>query len=204
VRRLILQRLRHYQINRKPTNMLRYLLPLVLIVGSVLSFIYITNPIYQNIQVLQVQKTTYQGALDNAKKLLADYQGLITKYNAFSPESLDRLHKILPDTVDNISLVLEMERLGAENGMAITNVQFDGAGIGGKSSSQSQNKKPYNELNITFSTQSTYPNFVQFMSELEKNLRVVDFSSVAFATSDTDTKGVQKYTVSITTYYLKQ
>jgi hypothetical protein len=69
----------------------------------------------------------------------------------------------------------------------------------------------YGTWNLQFSTEGTYSNFLSFVQDLEKNLRIVDISSIEFS-SDTGTGGVgmstsspdtYTYTFKIETYWLK-
>ena len=186
--------------------MLRYIFPILLVIGSVLSFMYVTNPMYAKVKELQADKLIYQDAVEKSNTLVAEYDALVAKYNAVSPDDMDRLNKLLPDNADNIRLVLEMERLGAKYDMALTNVKFDtdpNAQTSSKSSRTGKDVKPYTEFKVMFTTQSSYESFIQFMSEMEKTLRLVDFKSIDFSSTDTNTKGIMKYNVTITTYYLK-
>ena len=49
-------------------------------------------------------------------------QSLLSRFNAFKTEDLDRLRKLLPDHVDNVRLILDLDNLAARHGMALQNV----------------------------------------------------------------------------------
>src|SRR3990170_5826718 len=87
---------------------MKYLLSIILIAASIgLFFVYI-NPSYLGVKDLRAQESSFNEALSNSKKLQAIRDTLVTKYNSFSPTTMDRIKKFLPDNVDNIKLVLEI------------------------------------------------------------------------------------------------
>ena len=69
-------------------------------------------------------------------------------------------------------------------------------------------RKDYGVWNLGFSTQGTYSNFVNFVKDLEKNLRIVDIVSVDFSSSsgigvNPALSSIYKYDFKIKTYWLK-
>src|SRR3989338_10618623 len=86
------------------------------------AFILFTQPNYDTAKALEAQIAEYNQALDKAAELQQLKQSLLSRYNAFNPADLDRLHKLLPDHVDNVRLVLDLDNLAARNGMALQNV----------------------------------------------------------------------------------
>ena len=94
--------------------MFRFIVPAILIGLSItLSFVFI-NPLYtgvNGITDLKAQIVSYNDALNNSKSLEAERDKLTQKYNSIDPANLIKLQKLLPDGVDNIRLVLEIEKL---------------------------------------------------------------------------------------------
>lgn len=85
----------------------------------------ITQPIYAEIQSLQQEADAYGQALDNSKALKAERDRLTDKFNSFSKEDMDKLDKMLPNSVDNIQLILEIQEEAAKRGIIVKNVQFE-------------------------------------------------------------------------------
>ncbi len=188
-----------------------------------------TNPIVSSISKINTEISSYNEALNNAKSLEEERDKLTKKYNAIDPDSLDKLQKLLPDNVDNIRLVLEIEKLAIPYGMRLKDVKYDSTQsnnstststpptsttgssssdvISDKSTARGDNKQ-YGTWNLEFSTEGSYSNFISFVKDIESNLRIVDISSIAFS-SDTDTLGKTKtpdsykYDFKIKTYWLK-
>src|SRR3989344_8513442 len=90
-------------------------------VASAIFFLY-TQPAYDTVQGLSTQIDQYNQALDKAAQLQQLKQTLLSRYNSFNPADLDRLQKALPDHVDNVRLVLDLDSLAGMHGMALQNV----------------------------------------------------------------------------------
>jgi Tfp pilus assembly protein PilO len=174
-----------------------------------------TNPIYQQIPVLRAEVDSYNEALNNSKALENERDKLTSKFNSINKEDLDKLEKLLPDNIDNIRLILEIEKIASPYGMVLKDVKYNAeesveakptnakqAGSGAKSATS----KDYKVLNMEFSVSGTYNNFINFTKDLESNLRIVDISSISFSSevdSKTNPTGLYKYNFKIKTYWLK-
>lgn len=104
---------------------MRWLLPIFLIGVGVGGFILITKPIYADIEALQKEGAAYEQALQNSANLQKERDRLTTKLNSFSPDDLAKLEKMLPNTVDNIKLILEIQEQASNQGIVVKNVQFE-------------------------------------------------------------------------------
>src|SRR5258708_7571843 len=104
--------------------MTRFIMPIVLIGIAITVFFVFTNPIYSNTSGLKTQIASYSDALANSKALQSQRDALTAKYNAINPDDLAKLQKLLPDNVDNIRLILEIEQIASPYGMALTNVKY--------------------------------------------------------------------------------
>jgi Tfp pilus assembly protein PilO len=199
--------------------MFRYILPVILIGVAIAGFFMFTDPLYNSISSERIEVASYNEALDNSKALEAERDKLTQKENSFDPVNLSKIQKLLPDNVDNIRLILEIEKIASPYGMVLKNVKYDatnnntttpqtGGVIQGGTSSSGKN---YGTWNLGFSTQGTYDNFINFIKDLENNLRVVDISSIQFSSSANSTSTglnpsspeAYKYDFTIKTYWLK-
>lgn len=104
---------------------MRFLLPLALIGVGIGGFFLITSPIYDDIKSLQAEAEVYNQALENSANLQKERDRLTTKYNSFSVEDITKLEKMLPNSVDNIQLILEIQEEAAKRGIIVKNVQFE-------------------------------------------------------------------------------
>jgi Tfp pilus assembly protein PilO len=196
--------------------MFKLVIPIILIAVSITAFLALSSPLYRDILVLRETKAAYNQALGNSKMLENERDKLTKKYNSINPDDLTRLVKMLPDNVDNIRLILEIEKIALPYGMVLRDVKYDtlkeevaevpppGVIQGGMVILPE--RKDYGSWTLEFATNGSYVNFINFLRDLERNLRIVDVSSLSFASgSDVLTFPLESYRYSfkIKTYWLK-
>ncbi|MCF7834086.1 MAG: hypothetical protein K9L98_00945 [Candidatus Pacebacteria bacterium] len=199
--------------------MFKFLIPTILIGLSVALFLTFTNPTYKKIGELRTMIASYDEALSNSKSLETERDNLTFKFNAMNPSDLARLEKLMPDSVDNIRLILEIEKLALPYGMVLKDVKYNTTAeeendpnqrsAGSRTSGVSRD--PYGTWELGFSTEGVYKNFVNFLKDLERNLRIVDLSSIEFSSPDSTIKEgansklpqAYKYQFNVKTYWLK-
>ncbi len=196
--------------------MLRFVMPVILIAISVTGFFLFTKILYDETLGLRAQVASYDEALNNSKMLENERDKLTKKYNTISEDNLVRIQKFLPDNVDNIRLILEIEKIATPYGMALRDVKYDttkqdtatksGTVVQSGGSGSSSLNKEYGTWNLEFSTEGSYNNFLNFVRDLENNLRIVDIASIQFS-SQVPVKfpfsESYKYAFKIKTYWLK-
>ena len=170
-------------------------------------FFFYTKPTYDNAQSLQASIGEYNQALEKAAELQSVRQALLSRYNAFNPADIDRLHRLLPDHVDNVRLVLDLDNIAQRYGLALQNVVVGSAqGTTATAVSAIGGDQAYDSLTFKFATEGTYENFVRFMGDLERSLRIVDLVALSMSgTGGPQTGGDPTYRFDITvkTYWLK-
>lgn len=181
---------------------MRLLLPLVLTGAAIGLFIMYTKPTYEGLKGDIATVGAYDDALNKSKELKAIKDKLDSARNAFSPEDEQKLVRLLPDQVDNIRLVIDINNIAARRGLALS-----GVALGEVSANSSQASPlavgPSSDLlgsvSLGFSVAATYEEFLTFLQDLEHSLRILDIESLSFSTADT---GKTTYNVSIRTYWL--
>lgn len=183
------------------------------ILGLVLAggiFFAFTQPNFEGIRALETQIDQYDEALAKAAELQQIKQSLLSRYNAFNPNDVSRLQKLLPDHVDNVRLVLDLDSLAVRHGMALQNVVISGPTSSetapGVIAAAGGSRQKYDSLTLKFRTQGTYQNFTVFLEDLESSLRVVDLVSLSLErVTGTQLAGepLYRYDITIRTYWLK-
>src|SRR3989344_3137700 len=105
--------------------MTRFILPVILIGISIAVFSMFTSPIYNQMAGLRTKAASYNEALSNSKALENERDKLTTKYNSINPDDLIKLQKLLPENIDNIRLILEIEQIALPYGMVLKNVKYN-------------------------------------------------------------------------------
>ncbi len=196
---------------------MKFVMPAILIGIAIAVFFIFVSPLYGELSDLRGEAASYNEALGNSKALENERDKLTAKYNAFSREDLQKLEKLLPESVDNIRLILEIEQLAAPYGMALKNVQYSAADTNTAVASTTtvarggsrQARKDYGVLELEFTVSGDYNDFMKFVRDLENNLRIVDIASVEFSSNTSTIAGrtpapeIYDYNIQIKTYWLK-
>lgn len=186
--------------------MMRYIFALLglLIAGAI--FFWYTKPTYDSVQVVKEEIAQYDAALAKAAELQQLKEQLLKRYNSFSPENLDRIQKLLPDHVDNVALILDLDNLAAKYGMPVENVDVSTpastvASNSGVATIGASGQK-YDSVTIHFSTKGTYTDFIALLTDLEQALRVVDLVELKLQPGQGGST-VYSYDLTLRTYWLK-
>lgn len=168
-----------------------------------------TQPTYDHVRTLQSKVGEYDQALEKAAELQELKQSLLSRYNAFDPADLDRLHKLLPDHVDNVRLVLDLDNLAGRHGMALQNVVVSNPASEpsnpGAISTIGAGTQRFDSLTLKFTTHGSYEDFISFLQDIEASLRIVDLVSLSLAGEGILNAGnpTYRYDITIRTYWLK-
>ncbi|MEK7063728.1 MAG: type 4a pilus biogenesis protein PilO [Patescibacteria group bacterium] len=176
------------------------IIPIICIVIAGGLFYWYIDPTYAEVRELRAEEATLNQALDRALELQETRDQLLSRYNTFAQLDLERLEKLLPDHVDNVRLVLDLDGIAVKYGMRVRNVTIE---------DPNKNKKPtdvvgpaesrYESMVISFSVTGNYDTFRQFMLDLERSLRIVDLESLTFSAAEND---LYDFSVSLRTYWL--
>lgn len=182
-------------------------------------FIVFTDPIYADVRNLKTEVTTYNTALSNSTELQKTRDSLIEIYKNVTNEDKNNLEHFLPNTIGNIPLILEIEKIANLYGMPIKDIKFETKsleeGIVNKDTTVIAEKAPvdylpYGVFPMEFVIEGKYDTFVSFLKDLERNLRLVDVKSISFAvpaapTGNTSTinPNIYSFTLKIEIYWLK-
>ena len=197
---------------------MKFAAPLILIALAVAAFFLMAVPIYGGLSTLRAEISSYNEALGNSKALENERDKLAAKYNSFRTEDLARLEKLLPESADNIRLILEIEQIASPYGMALKDVKYNtvdtagGPAAGGsvvQRTGAKQASKSYGTMDLEFNTSAPYDNFINFTRDLENNLRIVDIAAISFSSDKGPSLGkiapasLYDYNFKIKTYWLK-
>lgn len=206
---------------------------ILFLTASVLIFFFLIDPLYGDVKDLRTNVSTYNSALSNSTELQKTRDDLIESYKQISEKDREKLNHLLPSTINNIELILEIEKIANLHGMPISDIKFDST-IGVKTNSDGSSPDansanrivvendptsylPYGVFPISFAIEGKYSVFLEFLKDLESNLRIVDIKSVSFNVPDSgsgdqtvDVKNkkildpsIYRYTLKVETYWLK-
>jgi Tfp pilus assembly protein PilO len=186
---------------------MRSIFLVILIALSVGAFLLYVKPKYEDARDFKTQIADYSSNLDTAEKLKTSREELIAKYNSIPKSDLDNLKALLPDSVDNIRLLIQIDSLAVRNGLStVRNVNYQAETSESTQKAKVATGEPYQDFTISFETTGQYQNFLSFLSDLEANLRVIDITKIEFSPS-ASTQALtssMSYKITLKTYWLKQ
>lgn len=196
-------------------------LPVVFIlIAGALFFGYIHPTVLGSIADTSKEIKQYDGALQAAKRFEQKQTQLALEQKALPADGVSRLQAFLPDGVDNVQLILDLDGLAARSGLKIldfntteskkqntptaANVQTTapqaGAIVPGSTSTALESNKPYDSLDLSISATGTYAELRTFLQSIETSLRPLDL--VEFQLADSAT-GVYTYQMTFRLYWLR-
>jgi hypothetical protein len=182
---------------------MRLLLPILLVGSAIGLFVLYTNPVYQDIKGLSGEVAAYDEALNRSQELRAVRDELLAKRNTFPPAGVQKLERMLPDNVDNIRLIIDINNIAARHNLSLGNVQLGEvtqAGSARNAGAVGASGEAVGSVSVGFSVAATYDNFLRFLVDLEHSLRLIDVESLSFTINP---DGLPTYAFSIRTYWLQ-
>ena len=177
--------------------MFNIIAPIVITAASIGLFFMQTSPIMDRVVLAEKERVAYS----DAQKSSEQYQELLkaknAEFNQIDDSKKNALKKFLPDSIDNVKLIIDINQIASDKGMTIRNISIKG----GDSSAVGPDTRAYGVATLGFSVTGSYGTFKEFLKALETSLRLVDVTSVSFSTGDKDQ---YEYSVEVNSYWLKQ
>ncbi len=191
---------------------MRTFFPTLLIIAALGLFFTFTDSTYTKVKELKTKVADLNDALGRSKEILKKRTDLQNQYKSFSARDLESIEKLLPNNVDNIQLILDINGIARNHGMVLKGIKIGGdqTASANTTATASQtsaapralgpDKSTIGSLTLSFNVSASYEDFISFIKDLEQSLRIVDITSLSFKVSDT---GPYQYAVTIKTYWLK-
>ncbi len=206
--------------------MIQFMLPIFILLASAGVFFGFTKNEYQAVQDRKAEVAEYDKAVQNSTILLKKREELLDLKNKFQKDDLNRLNILMPDDVNSTKLILEIEHLATSvHNLAFEDPKYDpnkkiaslGAVSGGAPAStdgasakdakpvnpkiqELENQKEYGSFELEFTLIGTYSDFIAFLGDLEKSLRIVDIQQLQIVPKEGNNL---KYVLKVQTYWLK-
>jgi hypothetical protein len=139
-------------------------------------------PHYTAAQQIRADKENFDAAIANYDKAEKKKNELLALRNTIKPVNLERIEKMIPDNVDNIRLLLDMQGIASRYNMSIANIKVGDEGKSGASAGSGVTLGPSSSglgtVALSFSTVTNYENLQKFLKDIEKSLRIVEVKSL--------------------------
>jgi hypothetical protein len=183
----------------------------ILIVLAIGIYLTVTKGFINDAKAVKAVNDQYKSAIANAEQLIKVREQVLKAYNSLTEEDRERLDKMIPGTVDNIRLVIDLNSIGVRHGLALKDVRAAATGNDSAPTSQNGPRQAKQEgmistptldtVTISFGVTAPYLEFISLLQDLEANLRIMDISRLSVSATDT---GLYEFSVELKTYWLKQ
>ena len=179
------------------------ILPLLALFVSVGIFFGYVHPTWTGgIALTQAAIASDNQALAAASAYAAQQNTLIAARNAIDPTDLARLATLLPDSVDNVGIILDLNALAARSGLSLSNIDVRSAAnsSGTANGAVPSSANPVGSVDLSLSASGTYAAFQAFLSGVEESQRLLDVRDLLVKGSDT---GIYTYQMTLRLYWLR-
>ena len=166
-----------------------------LIAIAIVLFWALALPFYNGISDLDAAVKEREDLLNSRTAIITNIKNLNKEYQKRIPE-IAKLSAIVPSKKSIAEVLSAINDVSAKNG-----VQLSSSAMMGQKTSATDTV-PYNLLSLEMELSGSYPGLTNFLKSLERNLRLVDITSVDAATSF-GTISTLNFNVKGNAYYLK-
>jgi len=175
---------------------------IVVIIISVATFVLVVQPQYNEIKEMQSKETELEDVLDNARRLQSLRDSLLDKRKAISNSDIRRLEKLIPESADNVKLILEFEQIADRHNLQLQAASAVKEEEGQQTQSFDIETNDYGTITLDFTINGDYTDFVAFLKDIEKNLRITDIRSLTISPPGGN-EADYGFDISIDTYWLR-
>lgn len=195
-------------------------LPLLALIAAALIFFGYVNPTWRGpVKAAKAAIASNDAALAAATAYVAEQNQLAAARSAIPAADLARLLAFLPDSVDNVRIILDLNALASRSGLTLSNINVaESSGQGGESGSSSTGAptggstagsgqaasrsaaNPVNSIDLTLSASGTYAALQTFLAGLERSGRLLDLRDLSVKGSNT---GAYGYKMTVRLYWLR-
>jgi hypothetical protein len=176
--------------------MMPKLIPFLAVIVAIALFLGYIKPTFTGaIADLKSQSQVDDQALAAAQRFKDREAELTTQRNAIPAENLTRIEAYVPDNVDTVHVVIDLNALAARTGVKLA----DYAVSNKANNDDLTNTSITDPVELTFTATGTYSAFRAFLGGLESSLRPYDVVNINVKNSST---GVYTYTITVRTYAL--
>ncbi len=199
----------------------RNITAIILVVLAIGIYLTFTNAKIAEIKDVSVINDEYLSAIANANQLVKVRDSVLKDYNALSDDDRERLSKMLPNTVDNIRLIIDLNSVALRHGFPLRNIKAaatsaingkgtpslpqtqDTSGGQGRAASNTSIPTPVlDTVTVSFSVTAPYQQFIDLLRDLEANLRIMDVTHLTVSAGSAP--GSYDFGVELKTYWLRQ
>lgn len=158
--------------------MLRFNIAILAILFAAGTVTFGIAPQWARIQAARESIRGLEALHDELTLLAASRDALVAEYNAIPEADLNKLEAIAPSDPKATPVLVDFEELARQNGLALNQVDFAGGQNPGTAGLTLSRERRYAKIPVTLNVRGPYENFREFLSRLERNLRLIDVDEI--------------------------
>ncbi len=180
-----------------------HLFPIVALMISAGMFFGYINPTWNgSIASTKAAIASDNQVLASARQYAAQQNQLASERNAIPPADMTALENLLPDSVDNVQTILDLNAIAARSGLSITSADVaQGQGASGSTSGAAASAvNTVGSVDLSLQATGSFAALQTFLRGVESNQRLLDVESLNISGS---TNGVYAYQLHVRLYWLR-
>lgn len=204
--------------------MYRLLTPILAFIVAFTLFFTFIQPTFDEYKRIDTEVADYEQALASAQRLQERVNELIADKNAIAQSDLERLMTLLPNSVDEVGIVLTLDELSSRHELALEQIAVRASrGVRGSvapapkaalafEDESDQNKEEVlpdgtvvrkvtdsiETVSLSFNVTGNYTNFKALIADLEGSLALMDISELSIEEAKDDE--LATFNVTVTMY----
>jgi len=198
--------------------MTKVLAPILFFMIAIGIFFSYLKPAYSELQVSKARVESLEQVNQQIEELLSDYTTLREKKSAISAKETENLLKILPDSIDAVHLILDLDSLATKHNLIIRSfkvpeIESEITSLTKKTNSRDQKTTTEEDdllksAVLTIECTGTYESFKLFLNDIEKSLSLMDIVKLNISVPELlESSKPEKeitYTLDLQIYWLKE
>lgn len=153
-----------------------------LLIVAFVVFWFWTKPAWIETQKLREEQKTFIVFLNKIKEDRILRDDLLSIYNSIPASELERLNKMVPKEIDKEKILVQFEDLALKNGVMLKNIDIVQQKKEDGSQKPSGQLSFANEAMLNLDIGASYENFLNFLRDVEKSLRLIDLEEITLQT----------------------
>ena len=158
-------------------------IPIILFILSGATYFAFIAPTWEEVGSIKEQQESAQGTItqgEELKTLVADISEKVKRFEEEDPQG--RIGAILPLEIDEILFLNDISALAGNRGLQTKGLMLEAKSDDAPNNqAETQTKNERATRTVAFSVSATYPQFVDFLREIEQNLVLLEIENIEFA-----------------------
>lgn len=166
---------------------------ILIIILAALLYPFFIKPLVAEVEIERVAVSKLEETITIAEDFAKDKARLLARVEEFTDEELTKLDTILPEEIDTIRLILDIEQVALKYNLNLTR-EISVEDITERTRTEGDSTVPFNKLGISVNLDGSYSALLAFLTEISLSEQLLDVKSMTLS-QDPDKDFVYKVTL---------